>query len=372
VVIGTLGIVFLAIQRRWWPRIPGALILVAITTAITWWLGLDEQGVRIVGIVPGGLPAFAVPEISGRSLSMLLPTALAISLVGFVESIAISRVYAAKYGYEVDSNRELVALGLANAVGAFFRAYPSTGSFSRTAVNDHSGARTNVAAFFTAGIIVLTLVFLTDLFTYLPMATLGVVVIVAVSRLFDWREVLYLWRVDRRDLRLLLLTFFVTLLVGIEAGILMGVVASLVVVVHRSSRPYTAIIGRLPGTETYRNIERYPEALASDGTIAFRIDAPLFFANTGYLKSKLRALRSRYPLAHTLVLDFYAVNSIDSTGVRELEQLIEEFRDEGLSVSLAGIKGPVMDKLVRAGITEKIGGAIFEEVHEAVVAAEQL
>jgi SulP family sulfate permease len=371
-LLGALGVGFLVLVKRWRPTAPAALILVVITTALSWWLDLPAKGVQIVGSVPGGLPAFSIPHLSLENLVRLLPAALAITLVGYVESIAISKVYASKQGYEIDPNRELIALGLANMVGAFFRAYPTTGSFSRTAVNDQAGARTNVAGFYSAGLIALTLLFVTDLFTYLPMATLGAVVIAAVARLVDVKEVFYLWKVDRKDFGLLVLTAFATLFIGIEIGILVGVAASLIVVVQQSSRPYTAVIGRLPGTQTYRNINRFSEARAIPGVLVFRIDAQLFFGNVGHIREKLGVLVDAHPEVHTIVLDCYPINQIDSTGIRWLEQMTREFGEREVSLVLAGIKGPFMDKLTDSGLVDTLGeDAIFEEVHDAVVSRQR-
>jgi SulP family sulfate permease len=369
--IGVAAIVILVALRRWRPSFPAPLAVVVLGTAAVAFLGLDADGVLIVRDVPRGLPVPQLPLLVVGDLRALLPTALIISLVGFMESIAVAKVYASRDRYEVDASQELVALGLANMVGSVFRAYPTTGGFSRTAVNDRAGARTPLSSLFAAGVIALTLLFLTPLFYYLPNAVLAAIVMVAVSGLIDWREARFLWRVKRRDFLLMAMTFAATLALGIEQGILLGVVASLIVLVHESYRPHSAVMGRLPGTNTFRNVRRHPEALVRSGIVVFRVDAPLFFGNAGFLKDKLREIADRDPALDTLVLDAYPVNQIDSTAAHALKEIVEEFRAEGIRFFFVGVKGPVRDVLERSGIVDLVGAChFFFEVHQATEAAE--
>ncbi|MEX2401072.1 MAG: solute carrier family 26 protein [Rhodothermales bacterium] len=370
-LIGLASIAALVLVRRWRRSFPGALLVVGAATLVTAVWGLETMGVRVVGTVPEGLPGFIVPSVSLEHVLALLPTALVISLVGFMESIAVAKVYASRGRYRLDANQELIGLGLANVVGAFFRAYPTTGGFSRTAVNAEAGAQTNAAAVVSAAIIALTLLVLTPLFYYLPNAVLAAIVMVAVSGLFDWKEMAFLWKVDRRDLTLLLITFAATLALGIEQGILVGVVASLVSVVHQSVRPHTAVMGRLPGTMTYRNVDRHPEALVTSGTVILRMDASYYFANTDYLKERLGEIARPDHDVKALVIDAYPVNTIDSTAAHALRESLLELRRRGVGVYFAGVKGPVFDVLERAGIADLIGREhFFYEVHEAVEAAD--
>ncbi|ARA92679.1 sodium-independent anion transporter [Rhodothermaceae bacterium RA] len=369
-LLGLGSIVLLVVLKRW-RRIPGPLVVVVLGTLAVWGFGLHERGMAIVGAVPGGLPAPVVPPISLASLEALLPIALTIALVGFMESIAVAKVYATKNRYEVDANRELVGLGLANLIGAFFRSYPVTGGFSRTAVNAQAGAQTTVASLISAGVIALTLLFLTPLFYYLPNAVLAAIVMVAVSGLIDWKEARFLWKTDRRDLALMALTFLATLGLGIEEGILVGVVVSLVLVIQQSSRPHTAVMGRLPNTSTYRNVERYPDALVNSRVAILRMDASLYFANVAYLKEQVEQLVERSSVLQALVLDAYPINRIDSTGAHALKELVTTLRERGIAFYMAGVKGPVMDRLKRAGVADLIGADhFFLDVHAAVEAAE--
>lgn len=363
------AIVTLVGVRRWKKTAPGPLFVVVLGLVVTWGMGLAEAGVAIVGEVPRGLPAPFLPPLTGADVLALVPTALTISLVGFMESVAVAKVYAARNGYDIDANRELVGLGFANLAGALFRSYPVTGGFSRTAVNAQAGARTPLAGVFSAGVIALTLLFLTPLFTYLPRAVLGAVIVVAVSGLVDVEEARFLWRVHRRDFWLMALTFLATLAIGIEQGIVVGVIASLILVVHQISRPHTVRMGRLPGTGTYRNLERHPDARVPDGVAILRIDASLTFANADFLKERIREA-ARGSSVRAVVLDAYTVNRIDSTAVHALLAVQDELRRAGIELRMAGVKGPVRDVLVRSGFEDRLGADHFHlEVADAVDAA---
>jgi len=367
-----LASIALLLALRWWvPSLPGALVAVAGATLGTWALGLHEVGVAIVGGVPSGLPAPSLPPLDWGYARELAPSALAIGLVGFMESIAVAKVYAGRHRYEVDANRELIGLGLANVAGAFFSAYPTTGGLSRTAVNDAAGARTTLAAIFSAAIIGLTLLFLTPLFYFLPKAVLAAIVMVAVAGLVDWEEARYLWRVDRRDFGLMALTFLATLTLGIEQGILIGVIVSLIVVIYESSTPHTALMGRLPDTETYRNLKRNPEAMTRSHVVVVRMDANLYFPNVSTFRDLVLDLDVNDPALQAVVVDMYPVNQIDSTATHTLQKVIETCRRNGVQLYLAGVKGPVKDVIDAAGLTEMLGpDRFFLEVHDAVEAAE--
>ncbi|MEF8797468.1 MAG: solute carrier family 26 protein, partial [Salinivenus sp.] len=363
-----LGSIVLLVGLRWWSQsLPGALVAVVLTTVVVWALGLDEQGVAIVGSVPEGLPPLSMPPLDWGYARQLAPSALAIGLVGFMESIAVAKVYAGRHRYEVDANQELIGLGLANIAGAFVSAYPTTGGFSRTAVNDEAGARTNLAAIFSAGIIALTLLFLTPLFYYLPKAVLAAIIMVAVAGLVDWDEARYLWRVDRRDFGLMVLTFVATLTLGIEQGILVGVIVSLIVIIYESSTPHTAVMGRLPDTETYRNLKRNPEAMTRSHVVVLRMDANLSFANVSTFQDLVLDLDVNDPALEAIVIDMYPVNQIDSTATHTLRDVIETCRRSGVRLYLAGVKGPVKDVLDAAGLSDDLGEErFFLEVHDAV------
>lgn len=367
VAIGVTSIVALLLFGRWRPSFPGALVVVAATTVLVWAVDLASAGVQIVGAVPGGLPTPMIPTFGVEAIRALLPAALTISLVGFMESIAVAKVYGRKHRYTVDANQELIGLGLANIVGAFFRAYPTTGGFSRTAVNDQAGARTNVAALISAAVIALTLLALTSLFFYLPKAVLAAVVMVAVFKLIDWKEARYLWSVDRMDFGLMAITFIATLGLGIEEGILVGVVASLIVVVQQSYKPHTASLGQLPNTNTYRNLKRFPDAIRQPGLLVFRLDASLYFANIEHLKDELHHALASDPQLSRIVIDFYPVNRIDSSAIHGLNDIVKALSEQGIRLAVAGVKGPVRDSMDHGGLVDRIGAENFHmEIHAAV------
>ena len=372
-LVGVGGIVLLAGLRYWRPAFPGAVVLVLLSTLAVWGLGLSESQVRIVGEVPAGLPAPVLPPLMDlEAIWALLPIALTIALVGFMESIAVAKVYAARGRYDLSPNRELIGLGMANLVGAFFRAFPVTGGFSRTAVNAQAGAATMMAGLLSAAIVALTLVFLTDLFYYLPNAALAAIVLVAVAGLLDWQEVRRLWRTDRRDFAMLIVTFASTLALGIEGGILVGVLASITALVYASSRPHAAVCGRIPGTDIYRNINRNPNAEVIEEVTVFRIDATLSFVNAEFLRDRVRELVEQAPPPHAFVFDFHAVNGVDSTALHQLDQIVHELRQRGVEPYFAAVKGPVMDQLRRAGLDQRIGvDRFFIEVAPAVAAARE-
>jgi SulP family sulfate permease len=365
--IGVVSVVALLLFGRWRPSFPGALVVVVATTVLVWALDMASEGVKIVGAVPGGLPTPMIPAVNMDAVRALLPAALTISLVGFMESIAVAKVYGRKHHYEVDANQELIGLGLANVVGAFFRAYPTTGGFSRTAVNDQAGAQTNVAALVSAAVIALTLLALTSLFFYLPKTVLAAVVMVAVFKLIDWKEARYLWSIDRKDFALMTITFVATLGLGIEEGILVGIIASLILVVQQSHRPHTASLGQLPNTTTYRNIKRYPNAFRQPGLLVFRLDASLYFANIEHLKDQLHDHIASETTLTSIVLDFYPVNRIDSSALHGLTDLVNTLSELDIRLAFAGVKGPVRDCMERGGLIDKIGADNFHmEIHAAV------
>ena len=367
--IGIAAIVALVAMRRLKPGFPATLVVVVASTTTVWAMDLASAGVAIVGQVPSGLPAFQLPDLNVASIRSLIPAAVTIALVAFMEAIAVSKVYARKHKYKVDPNQELKSLGIANMTGALFQAYPTTGGFSRTALNDQAGAKTTVSLLISAAVIGLTLIALTDLFHFLPNAVLAAVVMVAVYKLVEVHEAVYLWRVDRRDFWLMLVTFLSTSLFGITEGIVIGVVLSVALVIQQSSKPYTVVLGQLPGRRSYRSVERNPKVTVRPGIVVFRVDASLFFANVEHWTTKLAAIIESDHSTGAIVFDFYPVNRIDSTAVQALREVTEQLRDAKIRFAVTGTKGPVRETLAKAGLDELIGpDNFFMEIHDAVEA----
>lgn len=368
--IGVASIGVLRWVKKHRPQVPGALVVVVASTLIVWGFGLyaggvDGDGVAIVGAVPAGLPVPALVPLDMEQITVLMPSAVAIALIAFMEAISVANAFATRKRYEVDANQELVALGLANIGGAFFRGYPVTGGFSRTAVNGQAGAETPLAAIVTALAVAVTLLFLTPLFFYLPKAVLAAIIFTAVFGLIDLAHVKHLWKVKKDDLALLVLTFVATLTVGIGPGILTGVCASLAWFVVKTTRPHTAVLGHLPGTTSYRNIANYPEAQVIDGVLILRIDAQFYFGNVSFLKERLEALVTSE--IRVVILDCSGVNQLDSSADEALHGVLRDLRDRRVHLMMSNVKWPVRTVLERSGFTEAIGTEnIALTVHHAV------
>lgn len=373
--IGSLGMVLIVGAKKWNKAIPGPLLAVVFGILSVWGWSLAEQGVKIVGAIPGGLPSFAWPTFSAETVERLMPTAMAIALVSFMESIAVAKAIQRKHkDYQVVPNQELIALGLANVGGAFLQSYPVTGGFSRTAVNDQSGAKTGMASIISALLIVLTLLFLTPLFYFLPKAILASVIMVAVFGLIDVREARHLWQANRTDFWLLSITFFATLALGIEEGIGIGVILSLAMVIYRSTRPHIAILGKVPGTSFYRNVQRFPNLEEPKGLKILRFDGELHFANCQFFKDQIDEILQQEPDLKVLLLDFESIDQVDSSGMHALDEALDDFRSQEKELYFSGVKGPVRDAMAKSHLTEKIGVENFfmskQEAVDAVLGRE--
>lgn len=355
--IGVLGIIIIKYGKKIHSSIPASLLAVVVGILLVWGFDLANHGVKIVGDVPSGLPGLSLPSFDLQGWKVLLPIALTISMVGFAESYAVAKTIQAKHkNYKLEANQELIALGMANFGAAFFKGFPVTGGFSRTAVNNQSGAKTGLASLVSAFLIVLTLLFFTGLFYYLPSAILAAVVLVAVSGLIDLKEPLVLWKKDKADFAMLMATFVITLTLGIETGIISGMVLSLIMVVYRASMPHMAQLGRVPGTNVFRNIRRFKNLEEKPDILMVRIDGPIYFANVKYIKDTMdKWVAKKGEALRTVVFNFESIPSIDSTGAHELQEWVLAWRAEKLDVCITATKGPVRDVLSRWDLIECIG-----------------
>ena len=372
-LIGVLSIITLFVMKRFMPRMPGALVVVVASILAVELFGLEAQGVRVVGSIPDTLPAFGLPEFSGGLIADLAVTAFVITLVGFMESIAVAKVYARRHRYELDANQELIGLGAANLASGLFGGYPVTGGFSRTAVNDSAGARTPLASVVTALLVLLTIAFLTPLLSSMPNAALGAIIISAVVGLVDVAEMRHIASVKRSDLVGLGVAFFATLLLGIELGIGVAVVASMLVVFARMSTPHRAELGQVPGTTTYRNIARFGEVETFEAIRIVRIDAALSFVNAANIKTYLLEVADGITgVGPALVLDASGINDIDATGADMMHELLAEMDERGVAMHLADVKGPARDVLRRSGLWDDFADHIHPSTHAAVATARGL
>lgn len=363
--IGGGAIAMILILKKKLPSFPGSVLAVIAGIAFIYLTNLQEKGIAIVGEISVGLPAFVIPEIEWQTIVNLMPMAVAIALVAFMEAIAVAKsVQQKSKEYKVDPNRELVALGAANIGGAFFQSFPVSGSFSRTAINYESGAKTGLAGIISAGIVGLTLLFLTPLFYYLPNAILSAIIIVAVIGLIDFWQMKRLWKLGHYDRYMMIAAFAGTLFIGVKEGILLGVTLSVIMLLYRSARPNHVVIGRIPGTSVYRNIERYQTENNPD-TLIFRFDAPLHFANAEYFRQKVNELININPGITCLILDLKGVNEIDTTGLDELIETIKDVEEKKVLVKLTEVKAPVRD-LMNRGSHNKEDWTFYMSIEDAV------
>lgn len=345
------------------------LVVVLLGTGLVWALDLHEQtNVKIVAEVPAGLPGLTLPLLDPQVWQLLLPTALAISFVGYMESISVAKSLASKRRQKIDADQELIALGAANLGATLTGGYPVTGGFSRSVVNFSAGANTGLASLITAALMALTVIFLTPLFYFLPQAVLAAIIIVAVAGLIDLVTFRHVWHYNKADAASLIVTFLTVLALGVEVGIGVGVAVTILLFLWRTSRPHVAVVGRLGQSETYRNILRHPVKTCPH-VVAIRVDESLYFANTKFLEDCVLGLIAERPEVKHLVLSGIAINFIDASALETLEALVEELRSAGVEFHLAEIKGPVMDRLKAIGFVDKIGpDHIHLSTHDAMQA----
>ncbi|MFT5304154.1 MAG: SulP family sulfate permease [Mariniblastus sp.] len=345
----------------------GPLVTV-VAAALTVYLANfhESRSVSIVGEIPGGLPPLTLPTVSLEGMRSLLPLALVITLVGYLESISVAKALASRRREKVDANRELFALGMADIGAAFTGGYPVTGGFSRSLVNFSAGARTPMASIITALLVAVSVALLTPLFFYIPQAVLAAIIVFAVIGLIDFKTPLKLWKYSRADAIALLVTFVAVLGLGIETGILIGVAATIVMLMWNMSRPHVAEVGRVGDSEHFRNITRHDVNL-TDGVLAFRVDESLNFANAPFLESYLHEQISQRPEIKSVLLISSGINEIDATGIEVLETINRELNSAGVEFYLSDVKGPVLDRLRAAGFDSAfLDSHVFISAHKAL------
>lgn len=368
-LIGLVTIVLIVVLKRINKKMPTALVVVVLGIFVVQFFGLDAYGVKIVKDIPEGLPGFSIPTINMEFFSELFTLSATLALIAFMEAISVAKAVEERHDdYKVDPNQELIALGLGNVVGSLFQSYPTTGGFSRTAVNDESGAKTNMAAIISAGVVALTLLYFTPLFFYLPKTVLAAIILVAVYGLIDFKYPKELWNYKKDDLLMLITTFVVTLTIGIKEGILVGVLLSLVLLIYRSARPHIAQCEQIEGTNYYKNINRFDNVYQNPEVLILRLDGQLYFANIEYFKDQLfKMIAAKGDGLKIIVWNAEAVNHIDSSAVLMLRNLIAELREKNLLFAVAGANGPVRDIIFKSGLAEVITKELmFAEVQKAL------
>ncbi|EAY31928.1 SulP family inorganic anion transporter [Microscilla marina] len=372
--IGLGGIVVIRWVKKYKKNVPAALVVVVLSILVVYIFRLDLVGVKIIQDVPGGLPVPALPLFDLDVISQLFPMALTLALIAFMEAISVAKAVQAKHkDYEIDPNQELIALGAANLIGAFFKSYPGTGGFSRTAVNDQGGAKTGVAALVSAALVALTLLFLTPLFYYLPQAVLASMIMVAVFGLIDFGYPRVLWHTKKDEFLMFTVTFITTLTVGIREGIFAGVVLSLLAMVYRTTRPHVAILGAFKGTHEYRNVARYDDLVVRKDVLILRYDASLYFANTNHFRDTMRQqVTPNLGVLELVIVNAESIDSVDSSAAQMLQELFAELEAQGIGFNFSNIKGPVRDYFAQSGLTALMGkDKFFLDVQSAVDAFDQ-
>jgi SulP family sulfate permease len=368
-IIGGIACCIILLFRKINKKIPNALIVVVLGIITIKFFGKNWAGVAIVEDIPSGLPNFTIPVMDIELIKELMPIALTLVMVGYLETISIGKTLEAKQDvYRIRPNQELIALGFSNIMGAFFKAYPSTSSFSRSAINAEAGGKTGVSAIVSAILVVITLLFLTPVFYYLPKAILSAIIIVAVFNLVNVKEARRLWTANNFDFWLLLATFLSTLFFGIEYGIVIGVGLSLIILIFRTSRPYVVELGKVPDSDFYRNRNRFKDVLIDNEVLVFRFDAQLFYANASYFRDKLEEMTTEKGKGlQLIVLDAESINRVDSTGVEMLKERVRYYKKRNITFFFAGVKGPVRDALFRGGLLEEVSlGHFFMRANGAV------
>ena len=368
--IGLFSALLIIFFKRISKKIPNALIVVVLGILIMKFFDKSFTDVAIVKDIPSGLPKFGIPDFNLGLLRELLPIALTLVMVGYLETISIGKSLEAKQDeYRIRPNQELIALGISNMVGSLFKAYPSASSFSRSAINQESGAKTGMAALISVVMVVITLLFLMPLFYHLPKTVLASIIIVAVFGLINFKEAGFLWKANKLDFWLMLATFLATLLLGIEFGIITGVGLSLIILIFRTSRPYVAVLGKVPNSNFYKNKERFEEVIIDEDILVLRFDAQLFYANASYFRDQLEQMMDKKgSTLKLIVLDAESINRVDSTGIEMLKERIRFCQKKGILFYFAGVKGPVRDDLFRSGILEIIDiNHFFMRANQAVM-----
>ena len=374
VLVSVLGVCFIFVLRRYFPKLPAALILVVLATVTVAQFKEVETGLILLENVPGGLPSMIMPSAEWGQIYALIPLALTLALIAFMEAISVAKAIEEKEKTNsLNANQELIALGAANVVGSIFQAYPTTGGLSRTAVNYDAGAKSGISALFSALVVGLTLLFFTSFFYFLPTAILGAIIVVAVIKLIDFNYPRELWKNNRKEFFILLFTFLVTLFIGIKEGILLGVFVALLYMVYQNTQPHIAVLGRIKDTHYFKNITRFSEdVITYPNVLILRFDGQLFFGNQTYFRETVSAhIKKQKPLVKHLVIASAGINSIDASAQQMLSLFMEELHQKQINIYWTGLIGPLRDQFYKAGFLDQFDGLFVFSSLEAAINAIQ-
>ena len=366
--LGSLALLFLI--KRFVPKVPAALTVMALSIVLVSIFNLGAQGVDIVGSVKAGLPALAMPKFTLEQLQLLIPGALAIVLLGYAESLGASKAASAKSGGSVDPNQELVAHGPANIGSAFSGGFIVVGSLSKTSVSMGAGGKTQMASLVNAAFVILTLMFLLPLFTNLPHAALGAIVIHAMIGLLDFGYLKNLWRQSRWELGIAMVAYLGVMVIGVLPGMGLGVALSLLLLIYRATSPASAVLGRVPGESAFRDVSRRPNLQTYPGLLIFRFDSSLFFASANHFGEALQArLAAAAEPVRQVLIDAETVNLLDTTAAQMLLELQASLDKQGITLAFARVRDPVKDKMASTGVVDAVGAdRFYDTVMEGVEA----
>jgi high affinity sulfate transporter 1 len=370
--VGAVCLSVLLLSGWLFPKLPAPLFVVVLAIVISAVVGLASEGVAVVGEIPAGLPSLEVPDVGLLDAAKLIPAALGIFFVGFSGGILTARTYAGRHGQHVHAGTELAAMGAANLAAGISQGFPIGASGSRTSVNDQMGARTQLSGLISAGVTTLVLLFLTAPVEYLPVATLGAIIVAASIGIVDldsWRG---LARLSRVEVAIAAVTMVGVVSVGVLRALLLAVALSVVDAVRRSATPHDAVLGWVDRLDRYADVRLHPSAKVVPGVLVYRLDDRLFFANAHYVKGRIREAVAGAPApVHWLVFDAEALNHVDATGVRTLTELIESLREESITFVFARLHGQMNDHLQAAGVVDLVGEEhLYPTVRAAVQAAQ--
>lgn len=365
---GLAAIAALVLFNYFTPRFPASVMVLLAGILTAWMIDIRADDIEIVGSIPKGLPRIALPEMNLDNMRRLLPTALTLALVQFMSVASLGKAFAKRHNYQVDSNHELVAVGASNFIGSLFSALPVSGSFSRSAAAEQAGVKTPMANIITAGLLILTLVFLTEFFYFLPMPVLAAIIIVAVFGLIDIDEVIFLFTTKKSEGGIAIFTFLCTLLIGIQEGILLGIGASMLTLLYKYSRPAVAELGIMPDTRVFKNIERNKEATRIDGILILRVDASFSFINADFFRDFiLEKSDENHPKTKFVIINGSSINMLDTTATDALKSIFKTLQGWDMELYITGLKGPVRDVIRKSGMKEFLGPDHYcENPHEAV------
>ncbi|WP_044210939.1 SulP family inorganic anion transporter [Flammeovirga sp. OC4] len=367
ILIGISGLFIIHFTKKWLKKVPGSLVVVLFGLGIMYFFHLE---VKVLGSIPSGLPVLKIPNFKLDLILQLLPASAIIGLIAYMESISVSKALQLKHKneYKIKNNREFIALGLSDIIGSFLGAFHTTGGFSRSAVNEQSGAITNLANIISGVILLFTLLFLTPYFEELPLAIIGAIILVAVYGLIDTEYPRLLWKTKREDFYMLTITFLVTLFFGIQIGILSGMILSLLLLVRRTAMPHIAVLGKLKGCNEYRNTNRFSDVEVRDDVLIIRQDAQMYYANCNHFyEFVLQEVEKKKDTLEVVVLHFGSVSNIDSTALSVLEDLILELQQMKIKTYFSDMIGPVRDFLNRVGFIKNLGkNHFFLDVQNAI------